>query len=89
MTGKTRDEQRAEESRRILSQVEEETTAQSHGFLSRQIKHKISHLNAEDIAGQDKIEIWATKVGRFLGFIITLGIIVWLIIYLTQSQINL
>lgn len=86
---KTRDEQRAEESRRILSQVEDESTAQSHGFLSRQFKHKMSHLNAEDVDGQDKVEIWATKVGRLLGFIITLGIIVWLIIYLMQSQTSL
>lgn len=78
---------RAEESKKILSRIEKETAGQSHGFLARQINSQLSHLNAEDVAEHDKIEIWATKVGRFLGLAITLAIMAWLIIYLIQSQI--
>jgi len=33
----------------------------------------------------DAVELWATRVGRGLGFLITLAIIVWLIFYLMQS----
>ncbi len=83
---KSKRDQRAEESNRILARVEKETTAQSHGFLTRQMHNQLSHLKAEDIEDQDKIELWATKIGRFLGLVITLGIIAWLIIYLIQSQ---
>ena len=67
--------ERQEEARRILDRLEREQSG-AEGMVRR---------SAADAPGNDVVELWATRVGRGLGFLITLAIIVWLIFYLMQS----
>jgi hypothetical protein len=55
--------------------------------VRRGLSRTASHLAANDAPENDPIELWATRIGRGLGLIITLAIIVWLISYLMQSQV--
>ena len=76
--------ERQEEARRILDRLEREQTG-AEGIVRRGFSRTAHHLAATDAPENDPIELWATRVGRGLGFLITLAIIVWLIFYLMQS----
>ncbi len=76
--------ERLEEARRILERLEREQ-AGTDGIVRRGLSHTAHHLSAADAPENDPIELWATRVGRGLGLLITLAIIVWLISYLMQS----
>jgi len=64
------------ESRRILGQIEEES-----GY-ARRLKN---HLNAADADQNDRIETWGTRIGRTIGFIATIVIILLFIRYLVSA----
>lgn len=76
--------ERQEEAQRILDRLEREQTG-AEGIVRRGFFRTTQHLAAADAPENDPIELWATRVGRGLGFLITLAIIVWLIFYLMQS----
>ncbi len=76
--------ERQEEARRILDRLEREQTG-AEGIVRRGFSRTAHHLAAADAPENDPIELWATRIGRGLGFLITLAIIVWLIFYLMQS----
>lgn len=70
------------EARRILERVQCEATG---SLVQRRLARTARHLSAEDVDKTDAVEVWSTRIGRWLGSIITLAIIVWLIIYLLQG----
>lgn len=76
--------ERQEEARRILDRLEREQIG-ADGLVRRGFARTANHLAAGDAPENDLIEIWATRIGRTLGLLITLAIIVWLLIYLMQS----
>jgi hypothetical protein len=78
--------ERQDEAQRILERLEREQTG-PEGIVRRGLSRTASHLAANDAPENDPIELWATRIGRGLGLIITLAIIVWLISYLMQSQV--
>ncbi|KYB45529.1 hypothetical protein AB664_38920, partial [Brucella anthropi] len=78
--------ERQDEAQRILERLEREQTG-PEGIVRRGLSRTASHLAANDAPENDPIELWATRIGRGLGLIITLAIIVWLISYLIQSQV--
>ncbi|RLL73562.1 hypothetical protein D8666_15485 [Ochrobactrum soli] len=76
--------ERQEEARRILERLEREQTG-AEGIVRRGFARTATHLAAGDTPENDRIELWATRIGRTLGLLITLAIIVWLVFYLMQS----
>jgi len=75
--------ERQDEAQRILERLEREQTG-AQGIVKRSFARTADHLSASDADKNDPIEIWATRVGRALGLLITFAIIVWLIAYLMQ-----
>lgn len=67
------------ESRRILDRIDQET---GNDFVSRTGRRLGDHLSASDVDQKDRIEVLGSRIGRTLGFLITVGIIVWLVWYL-------
>ena len=61
------------ESRRILDRVNHETAS---GGLSV-IERTKGHFSAEDADAADPIEIWGTRIGRFLGLLVLIAMFIW------------
>jgi hypothetical protein len=76
-----RDDDSEREARRILDRVEKESSADA-SLVGRGTSRLRGHLNADDVDQTDRIEVWGTRVGRGIGFLITLAIIGWLVLYL-------
>lgn len=76
-----RDDDSELEARRILDRVEKESSADA-SLIGRGTDRLRSHLSAGDVDQTDRIEVWGTRVGRGIGFLITLAIIGWLLLYL-------
>ena len=83
-SGKRSGSEDQEESRRILDRMERESSAMET-MVQRGFSRTANHLSAHDADKTDPIEIWATRIGRVLGLLITLAIIVWLVTYLLQG----
>ncbi|MBX3598740.1 MAG: hypothetical protein KF874_14315 [Rhizobiaceae bacterium] len=67
------------ESRRILGQIEQETT---YGRAAQKLRN---HLGAADADQNDVIETWGTRIGRIIGFLFTIAIILFFIRYLISA----
>ncbi|MCR5856793.1 hypothetical protein [Mesorhizobium sp. J428] len=70
------------ESRRILDRVAKESSADGASFVGRGVDRLKGHLHADDVDQADSIEVWGTRVGRAIGFLITLAILGWLLFYI-------
>jgi len=73
-----------DESRRILDRVSQESEAGS-SLLGSATRRMRDHLAATDTDQADQIEYWGTRIGRALGFVITLAIIAALIVFIMQD----
>lgn len=78
------DEERAAQSRRILERVEQENASLGGGWLSSRVSRARNHFTGADKAGDDPIEVWGTRIGRIVGFVIFLGLVVIFIRALAQ-----
>ncbi|MGX8011293.1 hypothetical protein ACVDG8_021165 [Mesorhizobium sp. ORM8.1] len=76
---------RREESRRILERVARETAPGGTPFVVRAAKDARDRMTAADAYRADPIEYWGTRVGRTLGFIIAIGLLVWLVYAATRG----
>lgn len=79
----TDDRERQAESRQILDRIARE--ADGSGLLGGAARRTGAHLAAQDADQDDRIELWGTRIGRMLGLVITLGLFVWLIVYLLRG----
>ncbi|ATU90249.1 hypothetical protein [Phyllobacterium zundukense] len=61
------------ESRRILDRVNHESAT---GGLSV-VERAKGHFSAEDADAADPIEIWGTRIGRFLGLLVLIAMFIW------------
>ncbi|WP_309082643.1 hypothetical protein [Chelativorans sp.] len=71
------DQERQEESRRILERVERD----SQSFLLRSASRARGHFTASEAQGEDWTELWGRRIGRMLGLAFAVALIVWLIAY--------
>lgn len=61
------------ESKRILDRVDHESAA---GGLSV-VERTKGHFSAKDADADDSIEIWGTRIGRFLGLLVLIAMFIW------------
>jgi hypothetical protein len=78
------DADRTKESRRIIGRVGREAGA--GGLFSGLPTGDRSDRDAAGIRqDDDPIEIWGTRIGRTLGFVLTVGLILWFASYLLRG----
>lgn len=74
------------ESRRILERVARETDPSGTSFVARTAKGMRDHVAAADADRTDPIEVWGTRIGRIIGLLLALGMMVWLVLFLTRGS---
>jgi hypothetical protein len=74
------------ESRRILERVARETDPAGNSFVTRATKGLHDHVTAADADRADPIEVWGTRIGRTLGLLLALGLMVWLVLYVIRGS---
>jgi len=77
------DKQREREAKRILDRIENESETVGRSSMRRVAEHTRSHLRAEDADQTQWAEVWGTRIGRGLGLVF----VVVLIIYLARTYI--
>lgn len=73
------------ESLRIIERVARETDPGGTSFVARTAKGARDHVTAADADQSDPIEYWGTRIGRALGLLIAIGLLVWLVYFVTRS----
>jgi hypothetical protein len=73
------------ESRRILERVQQETSPGGASFIARAAKDARDRVTAADTNRADPIEYWGTRIGRTLGFVISIGLLAWLVYAATRG----
>lgn len=68
----SRDKDRETESRRIIGRV----GAEVDGSMMQRVRN---HMSGRDAEGEDRAELWGTRVGRWFGLALLVYLIWWLI----------
>ena len=71
------------ESRRILERVGRESEAGS--LAARTARRARDHVTAVDADRDDWTEVWGTRIGRVLGIVIVLMLMLWLILHMLRG----
>jgi len=79
------DSERERESRRILSGIARETEPGGASFIARTAKGAHDHLTAADADPADRIEYWGTRIGRVLGLVLAVAMLIWLVLFVVQA----
>lgn len=79
------DQERAREARRILDRVAREADSSTPSFVSASARRLRDHVSAVSAEQPDPVEYWATRVGRSLGLVITVVLLVWLLVYVARG----
>ena len=74
------------ESRRILERIARETDPAGTSVVARTTKGVRDHISAADADRADPIEVWGTRIGRILGLLLALGLMVWLVLFLIRGS---
>ena len=69
------------EARRILDRI-----AREEPSAPRFVTRFQNHLTAADADPEDQVDVWGTRIGRTLGVIITVGLLIWVGSYLFGSS---
>ena len=80
-----RNDDHNQESRRILDRVARESEAGGRSLIARTAKRAHDHVSAVDVDPADPIEHYGTRIGRILGFLVTIGLFLWLISFLIRG----
>jgi hypothetical protein len=80
-----RDKDGSAESRRILQQIAGEAEPGGGSFIGRTAKTARDHVSAADADRSDPIEYWGTRVGRVLGLVLAVALMVWLVVFLMRG----
>ncbi|WP_421915697.1 hypothetical protein [Mesorhizobium sp.] len=75
-----------DESRRILERIARETDPAGASFVARAVKDAHDHVTAADADRSDPIEYWGTRVGRTLGLVLAVGLMIWLVLFITRGS---
>jgi hypothetical protein len=81
-----KDIERRAESRRILDRVSHEAESGGRSVVDRAARRARDHVTASDVDREDWAEYWGTRIGRTLGALLLVGLIVWLVLYLAQGE---
>lgn len=72
------------ESRRILDRVAREAEG-GGSLISRTAQRVRGHMTAEDADKADWAEYWGTRIGRGLGILFVVALLVWFILFLMRG----
>jgi hypothetical protein len=76
------DDKGEEESRRILERIGREGESGGVSLLARTSRSVRDHVTAADIDQTDRIEYWGTRIGRSLGLVLVVAMMIWLALHL-------
>jgi len=71
-------DERLEESKRILERVAQDTEAVGTSSMRRVAERVKGHMSAEDAEQNDWAELWGTRIGRILSVIFFVGLVIYL-----------
>ncbi len=54
--------------------------------MARTTKGVRDHVAAADADRADPIEVWGTRVGRTIGLFLALGLMIWLVLFVTRGS---
>lgn len=74
----SQDDERERESRRIIGRVGAETEPS----MAKRVQN---HMNARDADENDWVEVWGTRIGRWLGVVLLIYLVWWLIAFLMRG----
>ena len=74
------------ESRRIIERVANESGPGGTSFIARAAKGARDHVTAAEADRSDPIEVWGTRIGRTLGLIVALGLLIWLVYFVSRGS---
>lgn len=80
----TRDEERAREAKRVLDRVSRESETIATSSLARVARQATDHISGADADQDDKAELWGKRVGRSLGIVAAIVLLVMLINWLLR-----
>lgn len=76
---------RQRESRRIIERVAREAESGGQTVIDRAARRARDHVTAADVDPRDPVEYWGTRIGRALGVLLAIGLIVWLAIFVARG----
>lgn len=79
------EDERQRESRRIIDRVAREAESGNRTVVWRIARRARDHVAATDVDPEDRIEYWGTRIGRVLGVVLAVGLIVWLILFVVRG----
>ncbi len=66
----------ARESRRILERIEHENVSMGGNWFLRTAQRARGHFSGADTEKDDPIELWGTRIGRAIGFVIFVALVI-------------
>ncbi|NBN80492.1 hypothetical protein GWI72_19630 [Microvirga tunisiensis] len=75
-----RERARAEEARKALARVEAESETIVGSSARRMATHARDHFGGADKNQDDRIEVWGTRIGRGLGLVFAVGLLIYLFV---------
>jgi hypothetical protein len=67
----------AEESRRILERIEQESASFGGSWFARTARRARGHFTGADKAGEDPIEVWGTRIGRAIALVLFIALLIF------------
>jgi hypothetical protein len=74
-----REDEAQAESRRILERVERDSVAVGGSFVARTAERARKHFSGADKPQDDPIEVWGTRAGRAIGFVIFIALVLYIL----------
>ncbi len=71
---------RVEEAKQALKRVSAESETVGSSSLARFAEKSRAHFSADDANQNDSVELWGSRIGRGLGLIFFIGLIIYLLI---------
>jgi hypothetical protein len=73
----TSDGDRSAESRRILDRVAREADSSGLDLIGRATGRARNHIAAADADQNDRVELWGTRIGRAIGAVVLVALVIW------------
>lgn len=73
-------ERRREEALHTLDRVGAESETLAGSTFVRMAERARGHMSADDRPQDDPIEVWGTRIGRGLGVIFAIGLVIYLVV---------
>lgn len=66
------------EAKASLDRLSAESETLGSSAFARMAERAKGHFSAEEIDSDDKIELWSTRIGRVLGLLFAIGLVIYL-----------